>query len=76
MPFGNGNRLNNSRPGTGRVRGNVPRGGKGRMGGNHPGAGPSGQCVCPECGEKIPHQAGVPCYSLICPKCSSPLVRG
>lgn len=40
------------------------------------GMGPTGYCICPECGEKIGHTTGVPCTSLKCPKCGSPLVRG
>lgn len=60
-------------PSTGRGRG---RGfGRGRMGGNRPGAGPVGFCLCSNCGEKVPHQAGVPCYSLNCPKCGNPMAR-
>lgn len=49
--------------------------GRGRLGGNRPGAGPSGNCVCPVCGAKVPHQAGVPCYSVTCPKCNVKMVR-
>lgn len=49
--------------------------GRGRMGGNRPGAGPAGQCVCPNCGVKSSHQQGVPCYSVNCPKCGSKMVR-
>ncbi|MFA5078268.1 MAG: hypothetical protein WC541_02145 [Dehalococcoidia bacterium] len=47
----------------------------GRMGGNRPGAGPGGECVCPNCGASAPHQAGKPCYSISCPKCSAKMVR-
>jgi len=50
-------------------------GGRGRMGGNRPGAGPTGNCICPACGTKIPHQAGVPCYDLSCPKCGAKMIR-
>jgi cation diffusion facilitator family transporter len=32
-------------------------------------------CVCPNCGYKIKHQAGVPCSTLRCPKCGTTLVR-
>lgn len=48
----------------------------GRMGqGNRPGAGPQGNCVCPSCGTKVPHQRGVTCFSMKCPKCQSPMTR-
>jgi endogenous inhibitor of DNA gyrase (YacG/DUF329 family) len=45
------------------------------MGGNRPGAGPGGFCVCPSCGKKVIHQAGIPCYSVNCPKCGTRMVR-
>jgi hypothetical protein len=51
--------------------------GRGRCstGGKRTGAGPAGYCVCPGCGEKVAHQAGVPCYSVACPKCGAEMVR-
>ena len=49
------------------------RGGRGRMGGF--GLGPGKECVCPNCGAKVPHQRGVPCYTLKCPKCGSRMTR-
>ena len=56
--------------------GNAGRGGRiGRMGGGMV-AGPGGVCVCPSCGEKVPHQVGTPCTSLSCPKCGGEMVRG
>ena len=51
-------------------------GGRGRMGGTQPGAGPQGECVCPSCGVRVPHQVGTPCYDLSCPQCGTKMVRG
>ena len=50
-------------------------GGRGRMGGNRPGSGPSGNCLCPNCGAKVAHQAGKPCLNIICPQCGSQMMR-
>lgn len=63
-------------PGGGRFGrfGGAGRGGRGRQPGGF-GLGPGGECVCPSCGNKVPHQAGVPCYTVKCPKCGSPMVR-
>ena len=66
-PWGSG-------PGTGRGSGGRG-GGAGRMGGNRPGAGPSGDCICPNCGERLAHQAGIPCYNVSCPKCGAKMAR-
>jgi hypothetical protein len=65
-PWGSG-------PGTGSSR---EARGAGRMGGTSPGAGLGGDCICPVCGAKKPHQAGTPCYNLSCPKCGAKMVRG
>ena len=48
-------------------------GGRDRMGGR--GAGPAGECVCPQCGTKAPHDRGVPCLQQKCPQCGTPMVR-
>lgn len=37
--------------------------------------GPAGVCICPRCGYAKPHQPGVPCSSLKCPKCGASLER-
>jgi hypothetical protein len=37
--------------------------------------GPGGECRCPNCGHREPHQLGQPCYSKKCPKCGAPLTR-
>lgn len=57
--------------GTGAGRG--ASGGRGRMGGK--GLGPGGECVCPQCGQRAPHQQGVPCYEQLCPQCKAPMTR-
>ena len=46
---------------------------KSRMG-EH-GLGPGGFCKCPNCGDKVEHEAGKPCRELKCPKCDAVLVR-
>ena len=46
----------------------------GRMGGPEAG-GPGGQCVCPKCGYKAPHDTGEPCYEMTCPKCGAKMTR-
>ena len=58
---------------SGRGRGGG-RGTRGRMGGPYA-AGPGGDCVCPNCGNRMPHQAGIPCYNQKCPKCGTKMVR-
>lgn len=32
-------------------------------------------CVCPSCGYAVEHECGVPCNTLLCPKCDCHLVR-
>ncbi len=39
------------------------------------GQGPGSWCVCPKCGYKVVHQAGVPCSILKCPNCGTTLER-
>lgn len=62
------------RGGGGGGRGMGRGGGRGRMGGPAAG-GPGGACVCPACGHKQPHQAGVPCNSRQCPECGAAMTR-
>ena len=87
MPRQDGTGPNGLGPGTGRRMGYAaerngnPGGGRGlgRGGGrgrNDGGAlGTGGFCVCAKCGEKVPHQQGVKCTTLKCPKCGNTLVR-
>jgi len=60
--------------GQGRGGGRGQGQGPGRMGGPKA-AGPDGQCVCPKCGHKEPHQVGQPCSSVKCPKCGVAMIR-
>jgi len=39
------------------------------------GAGPGGDCVCPNCGAKGTHKRGEPCYETKCAKCGSKMTR-
>ena len=41
-------------------------------GGNY---GTGGFCACAKCGEKVPHQRGVKCTEVKCPKCGHVMVR-
>jgi hypothetical protein len=50
-------------------------GGRGRGGGTKPGSGPGGNCVCPQCGKKVPHLAGQRCVDRACPNCGTRLIR-
>ena len=47
--------------------------GRGRRGGL--GAGVGGECICPSCGTKVPHQRGIPCNTVKCPKCGTLMTR-
>ncbi|MFO8010100.1 MAG: hypothetical protein R6U89_04715 [Dehalococcoidia bacterium] len=74
MPRGDGTGPTGKGPGTGRgMRGKGQKRQSGQMG--RPGMGPGGNCVCPSCGERVPHQPGTPCTEISCPKCSTAMVR-
>ena len=47
--------------------------GLGRMGGTAQGIG--GECICPGCKQKTPHERGMPCYQINCPRCGIKMVR-
>ncbi|MFH0876348.1 MAG: cation diffusion facilitator family transporter [archaeon] len=40
------------------------------------GFGPGGKCICVKCGYETEHKRGLPCSSMICPKCKSGMARG
>lgn len=50
------------------------RGGRGRQPGGF-GLGPDGECWCPQCNIKVPHQRGVACYEIKCPECGNSMTR-
>jgi len=60
--------------GMGRGAGRGQGRGFGRMGGPKA-AGPAGFCVCPKCGQRIPHERGVPCVERKCPACGTAMIR-
>lgn len=72
MPRGNVTGPRGQGPETGKGTG---RGGGGQGRGGGFAAGPGGYCVCPDCGERVPHQLGSPCYEQKCPKCGTAMTR-
>jgi hypothetical protein len=49
--------------------------GRGLRRGIKPGSGPSGACICLNCGHKIQHLVGERCMDIPCPKCNSKMFR-
>ena len=82
MPRGDGTGPTGQGPKTGRGMGGRGQGGgigqgqtgRGRMGGPFA-AGPGGNCVCPKCGQQVPHIVGQPCNAMNCPKCGTQMTR-
>jgi hypothetical protein len=59
--------------GTGRRASGGAGSGRGRTGEQKLGTG--GECVCPQCGTKSPHDRGVPCRQQKCHQCGAPMVK-
>jgi hypothetical protein len=59
---------------TGQGSGRGAGGGRGGSGAGG-GMGGGGFCVCPKCGQREPHQPGVPCLQERCPSCGVAMVR-
>ena len=37
--------------------------------------GAGGECICPKCETRVPHQNGVPCQEVHCPSCGAKMLR-
>ena len=61
--------------GQGQGQGMQSGGGAGRGLGGGGGLGGTGSCICPKCGQRVPHSAGKPCLQERCPHCGVALVR-
>ncbi len=89
--LGRCNPQNDENPTSNRIFGRGRRGnnrsGRGRAGGRGRGAGRPGRgrgaffgetanlCICPECGFKSDHAAGMPCNQQTCPECGALMNR-
>jgi len=58
----------------GRGGGGFGRGGRRGLGGGFA-RGPGGDCICPNCNYREPHQRGIPCFNKKCPRCGAPMTR-
>ncbi|MFP3999508.1 MAG: hypothetical protein ACLFUN_06655 [Desulfobacterales bacterium] len=66
---------NKGKGGQGRLRAGQKKGGQGLGRGGGFAAGPEGVCACPKCGHEQPHERGVPCPQIKCPRCGAAMVR-
>jgi hypothetical protein len=74
MPRGDGTGPTGRGCGGGRGMGCAVGKGRGLMGGPFA-AEPGGNCVCPKCGQKVPHIVGEPCSNQTCPACGTRMTR-
>ena len=51
---------------------NIGRG-LGRAYGRGIGRGGTSECVCPNCGNTVAHPRGIPCSTIKCSKCDTPM---
>ncbi len=77
MPRGDGTGPTGSGPGTGggTCLGRGQGGGKGKGGMGRRRCGIGGECICPQCGMRAPHERGTPCIKQKCPQCGATMVR-
>lgn len=66
---------NQGKGGQGRQRAGQKKGGQGLGRKGRYAAGPEGICACPGCGYEQPHERGLPCPNINCPKCGKAMVR-
>jgi predicted Fe-Mo cluster-binding NifX family protein len=57
--------------GQARVGGRSNRGGQTQA----MGPGPAGYCLCPACSFQVPHEQGIPCIQVRCPRCGQLMER-
>lgn len=74
MPRGDGRGPAGPGFGQGANRNNAPKGGRGRNQGPLQ-AGPAGDCVCPNCQKRMPHNRSMPCNTIKCPDCGTLMTR-
>ncbi|MBN2142990.1 MAG: DUF5320 family protein [Candidatus Aureabacteria bacterium] len=72
MPRGDGTGPAGLGPRTGRGRGRCS-GSTGLV--NQQATAIMGNCFCISCGERIRRQPGMPCSSIVCPKCGGKMTR-
>ncbi len=75
MPRGDGTGPMGQGRGMGRGMGGGMGRGRGGLNRNNFSLGSGGNCIGPNCGEKIVHQIANPCITLKCPKCGTSMTR-